>query len=608
MSFDRRALFRFIGKNGSWLAPCVMVAAITTSYLMRIFVGYSPPEFALLSVATLIAGLSGIVPGIVSAVLVCCYLTFLTIIGAGPPMMTSNFFQLGLTSTGILAVACGLGLSTERYRGLIENLERADAELKKSRDELETRIQEATRDLQLSEIRLKRAQRVGRMGSWERNLETGDVWWSDERFRLHGLSGETSPPSFEKFLEWIHPEDREVVENELLKVWSTGESSNFEFRVTTPDGVTRIIRSSAETETDVDGFTRVISGIAQDVTELRMANELIRQSEARLREAQRVAHIGSFERDLRSGESLWSDESFNIFAIEPSDTVPYSTFLERIHPDDRERVIGLAQTAIAMGNKFESQYRIVLPDGTERIIRAIGEVRYDEDGSPTKLTGTGQDVTERVELEREVIAISERERNRIGRDLHDGLGQELTGISLALQSLSRQLLRGDSLHVDSLQTVVAMVQNTISETRGFARQLAPVFLAEQGLSAALRSLADDINEHSTTACQAHSDFEEDIHNAEIATHLYRIAQEGISNAIKHGSARNIDLKYGRDGDSVYLEIVDDGTGLPTTGELTEGMGMRSMRFRAQMLRGQLDVVPRPEGGTRVRCSCPFPFH
>ncbi|MGI9258598.1 MAG: PAS domain-containing sensor histidine kinase [Gammaproteobacteria bacterium] len=607
MTFDRRITSRFVNRNASWLALCAMIAAIAANEVIRSYVGYSPPGFILFSAALLFAGLSGFRAGVASALLLCSYLTYLTIIQAGPPLLTSNFMQLGMTSLGILAVACGLGLSTERYRALISAFEQTDSQLKESRDELEKRVDDATRELRLSESRLKRAQQVSRMGSWERNLDTGDVWWSDERFRLHGLSPGSDTPSYQAFLDRIVPEDRSMVEEKMNTTWTTGASTSFEFKVSMPDDTVRTILSYAEMDTGTDGEKRIINGIAQDVTELRQADERIRRSEARLREAQSVAHMGSFERDLKTDEGVWSDELYRIFAVEPTEALSYDAFLERIHPDDRDRVVDLARRAVEEGQTFDSQYRIVLPDGDERIIRATAEVRYDEDGTPIKFTGTGQDVTERIELEREVVAISERERNRIGTDLHDGLGQELTGISLALQSLARQLVREESPHVEPLQSIVAMVQNSISETRGFARQLTPVFLAEQGLSAALMSLAEDVDEHSAATCRAHSNFDEEIHDPEVATHLYRIAQEGISNALKHGAASNIDLSYGRDGDSLYLEIVDDGAGIRKDGEFAEGLGLRSMRFRAHMLHGRLDVGQRTHGGTRVRCSCPYRF-
>ena len=226
------------------------------------------------------------------------------------------------------------------------------------------------------------------------------------------------------------------------------------------------------------------------------------------------------------------------------------------------------------------------------------------DGSVVGVSCVVQDITERIELEREVIAVGERERRRIGRDLHDGLGQELTGASFAMQSLSDKLVREHSPHVQSLQDLTVMIQKMIAEIRRFARLLSPVFSPELKLSAALRVLAEEINEHSDVTCHAHCSYENEIHEPEIATHLYRIAQESINNALRHSGAQNIELRYWHDGDALFLEVLDDGTGIPAEESRVEGMGLRSMRFRARMLHGRLEVGLRNQGGTRVFCSCP----
>ncbi len=231
-----------------------------------------------------------------------------------------------------------------------------------------------------------------------------------------------------------------------------------------------------------------------------------------------------------------------------------------------------------------------------------------KDGTVVGVSCVVQDITERIELEREVVAVGEGERRRIGRDLHDGLGQELTGVTFTLQTLSRELVREHSPHVQTVQNLTEMIQNMIAETRSFARLLSPVFSPELTLSAALRVLADEVNEHPNVKCHAHCSYENDNHDPEIATHLYRIAQESINNALRHSEAQNIELRYWRDGDSVFLEVLDDGTGIPAKESRVEGMGLRSMRFRARMLRGRLDVGLRTQGGTRVLCSCPYQPH
>ena len=228
----------------------------------------------------------------------------------------------------------------------------------------------------------------------------------------------------------------------------------------------------------------------------------------------------------------------------------------------------------------------------------------DANADVQRLTDANAELEAR--LEREVIASSENERKRIGHDLHDGLGQELTAVSLALQALSLKLDRESSPHAQAARNITVSTQNMIAEIRRFARQLAPIFSSKFALNDALQALARDVREYSNVECHAHGSYEHRTLDTDIAVHLYRIAQESINNAIRHSGAKTIELQYGRDGDSIFLEVLDDGTGIPTRDHRVDGIGLRSMRYRARMLRGRLDIAPRSQGGTRVLCSCPIP--
>jgi len=227
-----------------------------------------------------------------------------------------------------------------------------------------------------------------------------------------------------------------------------------------------------------------------------------------------------------------------------------------------------------------------------------------KDGTVVGVSCVVQDITQRVKLEREVVAVGERERRRIGRDLHDSVGQGLTGISLILQSFSRGLTREQPPDVQSVRELTEAVEHMLGEIQSFVHLLTPVFSAELGLSAAIRALVKNVNQHSDVNLYAHCSYENDVHDTEIATNLYRIAQESVTNALRHSGAKNIELRYGRDGDSLFLEVLDDGTGIPAKENRGEGMGLKNMHYRARMLRGRLEVGLRTHGGTRVLCSCP----
>ncbi|MGI9259262.1 MAG: CHASE3 domain-containing protein [Gammaproteobacteria bacterium] len=208
----------------------------------------------------------------------------------------------------------------------------------------------------------------------------------------------------------------------------------------------------------------------------------------------------------------------------------------------------------------------------------------------------------RAELEREIITTGENERARIGHDLHDSLGQELTGISLGLEGLAKTLEREQSTHAQTVQRLKALTQESISETRRISRSLSPGFRRELGICEALRTLASEVNRNSNVNCEAHCSAQDDVDDPEVAAQLIRIAQEGINNALRHGNAQNIELCYGREGDSAYLEVIDDGIGIPAERDRVEGLGLKSMRYRTRLINGTLDVAAKARGGTEVRCS------
>lgn len=347
-----------------------------------------------------------------------------------------------------------------------------------------------------------------------------------------------------------------------------------------------------------------VLSIVRDITKQRHDAERVRLTEARLKHAQEVARIGSWERDLKAGVAWWSDETYRLLGLDrESAQASLKTFLERLDPEDVPYVVASMTKAIEERKPYVANHRVILPDGTRKILSSRAEVVVDGDGNPVRLVGTIQDVTERVELEREILALGERERERVARDLHDGLGQTLTGISLSLKALVRRLERGEDVPVDALRRIEQHVQEAMNETRRATRLLSPRM---EGLRPALEGLVRQLD-HDALSCTIHGRTRHDVHDSEIEMHLYRIAQEAVSNAVRHSRARHMALHYRCDGHTIELEVLDDGIGL-SSGRAAEsradGVGLRNMRYRAHMIGGSLDVTCRDGGGTRVYCSCP----
>ena len=218
-----------------------------------------------------------------------------------------------------------------------------------------------------------------------------------------------------------------------------------------------------------------------------------------------------------------------------------------------------------------------------------------------------QEMAERERLEKEIIEISEREQRRIGRDLHDSLCQHLTATALAGRVLEEKLATRLPPEAADAARLVGMVEDGILLARNLARGIMPVDMDSEGLMTALEELAKNITAHSRLKCVFDRDEQVLVPNATAATHLYRITQEAISNAIRHGKARRIDISLSVRHGRTTLTIEDDGVGLPDGWQKNQGgLGTRIMAHRAAMIGGELAIEPNPTGGTSVKCFMPSP--
>jgi len=212
----------------------------------------------------------------------------------------------------------------------------------------------------------------------------------------------------------------------------------------------------------------------------------------------------------------------------------------------------------------------------------------------------------RVEMERQVLEAGEKERRRIGHELHDGLGQRLTAAALSADALADKL---DAQQETQAREVAKQIREAIAEARQLSHGLAPVGLQRDGLVSALNEMAHSIHTGDAVRVVFECAVPDLACPPETATHLFRIAQEAVNNALKHASPGEIRISLQRSANRLLLEIEDDGEGMPEPPPLPSqqhGMGLRVMRHRAQLMHGELSILPSPAGGTLLRCDIPFP--
>ena len=212
-----------------------------------------------------------------------------------------------------------------------------------------------------------------------------------------------------------------------------------------------------------------------------------------------------------------------------------------------------------------------------------------------------QEIQERNRLEKELLEASEREQRRIGHDLHDSLGQHLTATALAGKVLAKKLTDKSVAEAGAADRLVVMVEDAIELTRKLARSLHPIELETNGLADALQNLAANISKAFNVACRFENSGTAVLYSPAADTHLYRIAQEAVSNAIRHGHARNIVIALAGSGNKTMLSVTDDGAGLAVDARAKSGMGLRIMDYRAGMIGAMFDIQNLPAGGTRAVC-------
>jgi signal transduction histidine kinase len=208
-------------------------------------------------------------------------------------------------------------------------------------------------------------------------------------------------------------------------------------------------------------------------------------------------------------------------------------------------------------------------------------------------------------LEQQILEIGDDERRRIGHDLHDGLGQHLTGISLLSETMAQQIESGKTPDQANVENITRLVSEAVRLTRDLAKSLSPVTLEQDGFVAAMEELADTASALFSIHCHWEFDGHELALDRARALHLFRIVQEAVNNSVRHGKARNVRIGLIRNGRDMSVTVTDDGSGLSQKTMENPGLGLRIMQYRARMLGASLSVErASTAGGTVVTCICP----
>lgn len=310
-------------------------------------------------------------------------------------------------------------------------------------------LHDRVEDLERALHDLREAQRVAHVGSWDYDFAQDRLTWSTEVHRIFGTAPHTFTPRYEAVLAFVHPDDKAIVD--LARERTTRERVPFdvEHRIVRPDGEVRHIHQLGELRYDESGRRRAMAGTVQDVTERNLTLERLKESEAQLRIAGRVARVGAWSLDVRSQKVTWSDiaagiqEAGDLRVMSPAEAAAFYA------PEHRDRIIDAVTTCVTEGIPFDEEYEIVTPSGRRVWVRSIGEPVRDDRGRVVRVQGAFQDISEKKRAEGEIRSASSR-LHSVLESLSDAFftvdrGWRITYLNVAAEKLlqrSREELLG----------------------------------------------------------------------------------------------------------------------------------------------------------------------
>jgi PAS domain S-box-containing protein len=309
----------------------------------------------------------------------------------------SNLFAVGISEVPRLILFSIVALFVAL---IIAGQRKAKEALRRSGDDLLAAIADQKRteaELLHSEMYLTEAQRLSCTGSFGWNVSSGEIFWSDETFRIFQYDRATKP-AMERIVQRVHPDDRAAVQRTIDDASRDGGDFDHEYRLSMPDGSVKYVHAVARAARDASGGIEFV-GALTDVTVAKEAERKLRRSEAYLAETQHLSHTSSWAWDVRRREFVYrSAEIYNLFGFDPEQgVVPLQAFRDRIVPEDRPRNIEAASRAIREKSDFEVDFRVALPDGSVKHIHSVGHPVVDSDGEVVELIGTHLDVSEQYE-------------------------------------------------------------------------------------------------------------------------------------------------------------------------------------------------------------------
>lgn len=495
------------------------------------------------------------------------------------------------------------GTHTPRSRSAIIDItqqELAGKKLAQLNATLEQLVAERTESLRESEERFRQVCDSIQQVFWMTDVTKSEMLYISPGYeRIWGRTCRSLYDSPRTWLDAIHPEDRSRVADAALNKQSSG-GYDLQYRIVRPDGTERWIRDRAFPIRDAKGNVHRIAGVADDITG-RMRNDAALQRQARLLH---LSHDAIFAWSTMGGIEYWNRGAALLYGYHSSESMGRepNEHLKTVHGTPWSQIEG----ELRSNGDWEGTLRRTTKGGNEVVVAARLQMIPDDQGNGMVILESDRDITDRQRLEEALLRAGEDERQRIGRELHDGLGQEIAGIALFNNVLQTSLKLKALPEASAAVRLAELLAHTSNELRRISHGLQPLLRDADGLMRGIRTMVAVASLQDGTNCVFRCGKDVAVHNYDSANHLYRIAQEAVQNALRHGKPGEVVVSLTRSEDRVILEVQDDGPGFDPKSPGSHGIGLSTMKYRAEAMRGCIDLVRPREGGMLVRCSVPDP--
>jgi PAS domain S-box-containing protein len=459
------------------------------------------------------------------------------------------------------------------------------------------------------------------VSDWD--LTNDNIWWNDRFYTLFNYEKNKGSSNINSWYNGIHPNDKKRVISSINTAIKAGQTYWYdEYRFLKADGTTVDIFDRGYLILDENNKACRMVGAMQDITERKKAEEQILKTNERFNLIALATNDMVWDWNLITNEVWWNEQYHALFNHQRKNKInKIYHWYDGIHPEDKERVIKAIHQSIDTRQTYWSdEYRFLKGDGTTVFVFDRGYIICDENNKPYRMVGAILDITQRKKAEVEIKQVNkelrelsghlqsvrEEERLQIAQNIHDELGQQLTGLKIDIEWMNTKISEKDVLLKQKAKELIPLIRGTIQTVRRISSNLRPSMLDDLGLVAALEWQSQETEKRFDIKVNFISNIPDTNLSIEITTALFRIYQEALTNAIRHANAHEIKSFLQIQENSIILEVEDNGKGIDTEKKRkNKSFGLLGIKERTFALGGTFELKSHIGKGTLIKIVIPL---